>query len=118
MQHIGRCFNFTFLPVASNDNDDLLALAIPSADLAFIRDIKLEMRNENALSGLLLSSRKERRFFQEVVDAERYIIMRYFTRNASEDALRKLKRHILDNYLFPRLKKSRRKKKKSPSSKD
>lgn len=110
MQYIACCHNFTFLPVASNDNDDLLALAIPSFDLAFIRDIKYELRLENAQSGILLRSRKERRFFQEVVDAERYILLRYFTVNVPELTLRRLKRHILDQYLFPRLKRKRRKK--------
>lgn len=110
MQYIERCHNFTFLPVASNDNDDLLALAIPSFDLAFIRDIKREMRLENAQTGNLLRSRRERRFFQEVVDAERYILLRYFTIDTPEITLRRLKRHILDQYLFPRLKRKRRKK--------
>ncbi len=110
MQYIGSCHNFTFLPVASNDNDDLLALAIPAFDLAFIRDIKNDMRTENSYSGILLRSRKERRFFQEVVDAEKYILLRYFTMNTPELTLRKLKRHILDNYLFPRMKRKKRSK--------
>jgi hypothetical protein len=102
MQYIGCCLNFNFLPVASNDNDDLLALAFPSFDLALVRDIKYALKEENTKSGVLLSSRKERRFFQEVLDAERYILLRYFTNGASEAVLHKLKRRILDSYLFPR----------------
>lgn len=114
MQYVGRCLNFVFLPVASNDNDDLLALPFPAFDLATIRDIKQQLRDENACTGLLLTSRKERRFFQEVVDAERYILLRYFSHNTPEDAVRKLKRHILDNYLFPR--KRRKKKATAPAT--
>jgi hypothetical protein len=112
MQYVGYCYNFTFLPAASNDNDDLLALSVPSYDLAFIRDIKRHLRHENAQSGILLSSRKERRFFQEVVDAERYILLRYFTLNTPEAVLRGLKRHILDHYFFPRMKRKGKKAKK------
>jgi hypothetical protein len=102
MQYVGRCFNFLFLPVASNDNEDLLALSFPAFNLDVIRCIKHEMREDNAQSGVLLCSRKERRFFQEVIDAERYILLRYFSVNTPELMLRRLKRHILDNYLFPR----------------
>ena len=102
MQYIGCCLNFNFLPVASNDNDDLLALTFPSFDLALVRDIKYALKEENTKSGVLLSSRKERRFFQEVLDAERYIMLRYFTVGAPQDVLRSLKRRILDSYLFPR----------------
>jgi hypothetical protein len=102
MQYIGCCLNFNFLPVASNDNDDLLALSFPSFDLALVRDIKYALKAENTKSGVLLSSRKERRFFQEVLDAERYIMLRYFTIGAPDEVLRKLKRRILDSYLFPR----------------
>lgn len=109
MQYIGQCLNFTFLPVASNDNDDLLALPFPAFELAVIREIKKELWRENSETGMLLSCRKERRFFQEVSDAERYIILRYFTHNTPEQVLRHLKRHILNNYLFPR----KRKRKKS-----
>ena len=109
MQYIGRCLNFTFLPVASNDNDDLLSLPFPEFELAIIREIKRDLCRENAQSGVLLQSRKERRFFQEVTDAERYIVLKYFTHNTPERVLRKLKRHILNNYLFPR--KKRRSKK-------
>ena len=118
MQYVGRCLNFLFLPVASNDNDDLLSLPYPSFDLATIREIKDQLRYENAQTGSLLASRKERRFFQEVVDAERYIVMRYFSSGACEDDIRKLKRYILDNYLAPRGKRPRKKPKAStpPSS--
>ena len=107
MQYVGRCLNFNFLPVASNDNDDLLSFAFPSFDLSVIRGIKLDMKAENAETGFLLQSRKERRFFQEVIDAERYIVLRYFTNSVSEDMIRDLKRYILNTYLFP--KKRRRK---------
>lgn len=107
MQYIGRFLNFTFLPVASNDNDDLLSLPSPSADLHVIREMKKMLRVENSDTGILLCSRKERRFFQEIIDAERYILLRYFTINAPEKVLRSLKRHILDTYLSP---KSRRRK--------
>lgn len=109
MQYIGNCLNFTFLPVASNDNDDLLSLPFPAFELSLIRQIKSELCRENAETGMLLSSRKQRRFFQEVLDAERYILLRYFTHNTPEDVLRALKRHILNNYLFPRRKRSRKK---------
>jgi hypothetical protein len=109
MLYIGRCLNFTFLPVASNDNEDLLALPFPSFDLAFIQEIKDSLRIENAYTGILLSSRKERHFFQEVTDAERYILLRYFTVNTPEIILRRLKRHILDTYLSPKIKRRRKK---------
>jgi hypothetical protein len=109
MQYIGRCHDFIFLPVASNDNDDLLSLPFPEFELSVIREIKRDLCRENAHSGILLKSRKERRFFQEVSDAERYIVLRYFTQNAPEQLLRNLKRHILNSYLFPR--KKRRSKK-------
>lgn len=102
MQYIGKCLNFTFLPVASNDNEDLLALPFPALDLALIRAIKRELHEENKETGILLCSRKKRRFFQEVIDAERYILLRYFTVNTPEMILRHLKRHILDRYLFPK----------------
>jgi hypothetical protein len=108
MQYVGRCLNFNFLPVASNDNDDLLSFAIPSFDLSIIRDIKRELREENAETGVLLCSRKDRRFFQEVVDAERYILLRYFSMDTPEITLRRLKRYILDHYLFPKMKRRRR----------
>ncbi|NBX04129.1 MAG: hypothetical protein EBR02_08770 [Alphaproteobacteria bacterium] len=110
MQYIGSCLNFTFLPVASNDNDDLLSLPFPSLELSIIREIKRELCRENETTGILLSSRKERRFFQEVSDAERYIVLRYFTHGACEDMLRDLKRHIINAYLFPRKKRGRKKK--------
>ena len=102
MQYIACCLNFVFLPVASNDNDDLLALPHPSCDLELIRSIKQALKHENTLSGVLLKSRKERRFFQEVLDAERYILLRYFTAGAPEETVRNLKRRILDSYLFPK----------------
>ena len=108
MQYIGRCLDFTFLPVASNDNDDLLSLPFPAFELSIIREIKRELYRDNEQTGVLLSSRKERRFFQEVSDAERYIVLRYFTQNAPEHVLRSLKRHILNNYLFPRKKRRKR----------
>ncbi|MFW0777011.1 MAG: hypothetical protein ACN2B6_04755 [Rickettsiales bacterium] len=112
MQYIGCCQDFTFLPVASNDNDDLLALLSPSLDLHLIQEMKKILREENSETGMLLRSRKERKFFQEVLDAERYILLRYFTLNAPEKMLRTLKRHILDSYLSPKPKK--RKKKRAP----
>lgn len=102
MQYIGRCHNFVFLPVASNDNDDLLAFSSPSYDLMIVREIKQQMLAENRDSGELLSSRRERRFFQEVLDAERYIVMRYFDHRAKEEAIRALKDYILTNYLCPK----------------
>ncbi len=111
MQHIGWYHDFTFLPVASNDNEDLLSLPFPAFELSVIQEIKQSMRVENAETGILLRSRRERLFFQEVVDAERYILLRYFTFSVPEDALRRLKRYILDNYLSPN--RRRRSKKKS-----
>jgi hypothetical protein len=110
MQHIGQSLSFTFLPVASNDNEDLLSFSIPSADLSFVQSIKHELQLENAVTGMLLHSKKSRKFFQEVVDAERYIMMRYFSANPCEQAIRELKRHILDEYLFPKKKRGRKKK--------
>ena len=110
MQYVEQCVNFIFLPVASNDNDDLLSFAVPSFDLSIIREIKRELRDENAQSGMLLCSRKNRKFFQEVVDAERYILLRYFTNSTPEETIRRLKRYILDKYLFPKKRKRRKKK--------
>ncbi len=110
MQYIGRCHNFVFLPVASNDNDDLLALNTPAFDLCLIREIKHQLLMENKFTGILLSSRKERRFFQEIVDAERYIVMRYFTTGAKEENVRQLKNYIVANYLCPKPRRGRKKK--------
>ncbi|NBO18231.1 MAG: hypothetical protein EBV03_03210 [Proteobacteria bacterium] len=92
-----------------------MSFSVPSLDLSVIRSLKHELRAENAETGMLLNSRKARRFFQEVVDAERYILLRCFSCNPPEDLLRQLKRHILDQYLFPR---ARRKRKKSAAPKD
>jgi len=102
MQYIGQCHNIIYLPVASNDNEDLLCFTFPLVDLAFVRELKNDMRLQNSETGILLSSRKERRFFQEVVDAERYIILRYFTFGAPEEMILQLKRYILNHYLFPK----------------
>lgn len=112
MQHLGYCLNFHFLPAASNDNEDLLSLPFPAFDLALIREIKRQLHFANRESGVLLNSRRERRFFQEVVDAERYILLRYFSFNTPELTLRKLKRHILDNYMFPKKRRKRKSQKK------
>jgi hypothetical protein len=109
MQYIGRCHNFVFLPVASNDNDDLLALNSPCYDLSLIRKIKWQLLTENMETGMLLASRKERRFFQEILDAERYIVMRYFTKGAPEEAIRALKYYIISSYLCPKRKRGRKK---------
>jgi hypothetical protein len=109
MQYVGFCLNLPFLAVASNDNDDLLAFSVPSHDLSLIRDIKNALREENAITGMLLRSPKERHFFQEVVDAERYILLRYFSAYCNESTLRHLKREILDRYLFPKMKRKRKK---------
>ena len=111
MQYIEQCRKVIYLPIASNDNEDLLSFAFPAGDLAFIRDLKDDMRLQNSETGMLLHSRKERRFFQEVLDAERYIMLRYFTYGVPEDMIRRLKRYILDHYLFP---KARRRKKSKP----
>lgn len=102
MRYIDFHHRFHFLPVASNDNEDLLAIESPHCNLAFIRSMKLEMQEENAHNGLLLRSRKKRKFFQEILDAENYILMRYFSAHPDVTTLNKLKRHILDRYLFPR----------------
>lgn len=104
MQYVDRCLSFDFLPVASNDNDDLLAIDTPQNNLAVVRALKNDMRAENSENGLLLRSRKQRRFFQEIVDAERYITLRYFSAVPDMNYLAKLKRRILDLYLFPCLK--------------
>lgn len=116
MQYLACCLNFIFLPVASNDNDDLLSFAIPSIDLSLIRDIKRELREENAETGILLNSPKARHFFQEVLDAERYILLRYFTAHAPETTIRQLKRQILDRYLFPKMKRRRKKTPQKPKA--
>jgi hypothetical protein len=60
---------------------------------------------------MLLKSARERRFFQEVLDAERYIMLRYFTKSTPEATLRALKRHILDRYLCPKPRRSRKNRK-------
>ncbi len=104
MQYVDRFHGFDFLPVASNDNDDLLAIDAPHSNLSLIQSLKNEMREENAQNGLLLRSRKQRKFFQEILDAEYYILLRYFSVEPDIFLLQKLKRHILDRYLFPRLK--------------
>lgn len=109
MQYIGRCHNFVFLPVASNDNDDLLALNTPHYDLSLVREIKQQLLMENMFTGMLLSSRKERRFFQEILDAERYIVMRYFTASAKEEVIRALKYYIVTSYLCPKPRRGRKK---------
>lgn len=103
MQYVDLFHEFDFLPMASNDNDDLLAIDTPESNLSIIRSLKNEMREENALNGLLLRSRRKRKFFQEIQDAEVYILLRYFTAKPDYRLLRKLKRHILDHYLFPRV---------------
>ena len=103
MQYVDRFHGFDFLPVASNDNDDLLAIDTPHSNLSLIRSLKHEMREENAQNGLLLRSRKKRKVFQEILDAEDYILLRYFSQEPNHSLLRKLKRHILDHYLFPRV---------------
>jgi len=108
MQYVDRhphikYYGFDFLPVASNDNEDLLAIAAPESNLSLIRSLKHEMREENARDGLLLRSRKKRRFFQEVLDAEYYILMRYFSAAPNRAQMQRLKRHILDHYLFPKM---------------
>ncbi|MEZ5691076.1 MAG: hypothetical protein R3D71_05375 [Rickettsiales bacterium] len=100
-----------FLPVASNDNDDLLALSSPFLSLTLVREMKNYMLYENSVSGVLLYSRKERRFFQEILDSERYILMRYFSTNVKEENILFLKRYIIDNYLYPKIKRGRRSKK-------
>ena len=104
MQYVDGCFSFHFLPVASNDNDDLLAIDAPHSNLDLIRRLKEDMRAENAANGLLLRSRKQRRFFQEIVDAELYILLRYFSVMPDRAMMARLKRRILDLYLFPKLK--------------
>lgn len=104
MQYVDRFHSFDFLPVASNDNDDLLAIASPDANLSIIRSLKNEMREENAQNGLLLRSRKKRKFFQEVIDAEYYILLRYFSARPDRKMLSRMSRYILDEYLFPKLK--------------
>ena len=103
MQYVDRYHSFDFLPVASNDNEDLLAITTPEQNLSLIRSLKYEMREENAQDGLLLRSRKKRKFFQEILDAEYYILLRYFSVQPDALLLRRLKRHILDHYLFPRM---------------
>lgn len=103
MQDVDHFYGFDFLPIASNDNDDLLAIATPEQNLTFIRYLKHEMLEENAQDGLLLRSRRKRRCFQEILDAEDYILLRYFSRQPDMALLRRLKRHILDHYLFPRM---------------
>lgn len=114
----GFMYSLTFLPAASNDNEDLLCFAIPLLDLSLIRNLKHELREENARTGILLRSAKSRRFFQEVLDAERYILLRYFTASAPEERVRQLKRHILDHYLFPKKKRRRRKPTTAPETAD
>ena len=101
MLHIGCFSDITYLAVASNDNDDLLAPSSPAQELYLIKLVKALVREENAITGELLRSQEERRFFQEILDAERYLTLRYFTFNTPKDVVNKLKRHILDTYLSP-----------------
>ena len=61
----------------------------------------------------VLTCALERRFFQEIMDAERYLLMRYFMYGVPEEAIRELKRYILDHYLFPKTK-GRKSAKKKP----
>ena len=107
MQYVGVVQDLQFLPVASNDNDDLLDLSDPADELYLLRALKSILQKENSETGMLLRSRKERFFFQEILDAERYILLKYFTITPQESLIRNLKRHIMDTYLFP---KRRRKK--------
>ncbi len=102
MQYVGSFQNLLLFPAASNDNEDLLALSSPADELQIIRALKRILYQENKETGILLHSRKERFFFQEIIDAEQYITLRYFTSSPPELMLRQLKRHILDNYLFPK----------------
>lgn len=108
MQYVGFNHNIIIFPVASNDNEDLLALQFPISALSLIQEIKLLLVKDNLNSGILLSSRKERKFYQEVLDAECYITFRYFRPDTPEIVLRKLKRYILDRYLFPQKSRSRK----------
>ncbi len=101
MLNIGCSQNIAFLAVASNDNDDLLAPECPETELHLIKLVKALVRRENAETGLLLSSQEERKFFDEILDAERYLTLRYFTRNVPKEILGKLRRRILDTYLSP-----------------
>ncbi|MCE2926439.1 MAG: hypothetical protein LW823_02165 [Rickettsiales bacterium] len=101
MLHIGCISNLAYLAVASNDNDDLLAPASPADELYLIKHVKALVREENSMTGELLSSQEERRFFQEILDAERYLTLRYFTINAPKKLINQLKRRILDTYLCP-----------------
>ncbi len=110
MQYVGSLSNLLLFPVASNDNDDLLALPAPADELRIIRELKRILRQENRETGVLLHSRKDRDFFQEIIDAERYILLRYFTLSPPEVLLRRLRRHILDAYLFPKPRTKRKKK--------
>lgn len=77
---------------------------------------------ENKFTGILLSSRKERRFYQEIVDAERYITMRYFSSNVTKEMIRELKYYIVSNYLCPKPKRKKNtqatKKKQDSATKD
>ena len=107
MLYLGCCLNVAFLAAASNDNEDLLDFATPAANLSLIREIKSELREDNARTGVLLRSRKNRRYFEEVVDAERYLLLRYFSCHTPQALLDRLKRRILDRYLFPRARKRR-----------
>ena len=102
MQYVDHFLGFDFLPVASNDNDDLLDICSPNVNLSHIRSVKKEMRDENARSGTLLRSRKRRKFFQEITDAEYYITLKYFSPRADQRVMHKLRRYILDHYLFPK----------------
>lgn len=112
MQYVGVFHGLHFLPVASNDNDDLLSLSAPANELCLLRALKYILRQENLQTGMLLRSRKERFFFQEIIDAERYILLKYFTISPPDNVLRQLKRHIMDTYLFPRRKKTNKSRKK------
>ncbi|MFN9109941.1 MAG: hypothetical protein ACK5XN_07710 [Bacteroidota bacterium] len=91
----------SFLAVASNDNEDLLAPESPAKELSTIRMIKQLVYEENRKTGILLNDASERRFLDEILDAERYLVLRFFTSNVPKSTLNRLKRHILDRYLSP-----------------
>ena len=98
----GFSWGFDFLLVASNDNDDLLATASPEEYLNVLRSLIDEMLATHRDTGILLRSRRRRRTFQQLLDAQRYVLLRYFSAKPDMVMLGKLRRYLLDRYLMPR----------------
>ena len=67
------------VPAAANDNMLLFpAGKDPAAVLAWVRDCLKEVRAQHAISGVLLSCPRERRYWEQMRALERAIVWKYF----------------------------------------